>query len=46
MMASTINNPFMMEHARVKRKQIEEIEASLVQSGVEEICVAATKFKS
>jgi hypothetical protein len=29
MMASTINNPFMVEYARIKSKQIEEIEDSL-----------------
>jgi hypothetical protein len=29
MMASTINNPFMAEYARIKSKQIEEIEDSL-----------------
>jgi hypothetical protein len=29
MMASTINNPFMAEYARIKSKQIEEIENSL-----------------
>jgi hypothetical protein len=30
MMASTINNPFMVEYARIKSRQIEEIEDSLV----------------
>ena len=31
MMATTINNPFMVEYARIKSKQIEEIEDSLVK---------------
>ncbi len=31
MMATTINNPFMVEYARIKSKEIEEIEDSLVK---------------
>jgi hypothetical protein len=31
MMATTINNPFMVEYARIKSKEIEEIENSLVK---------------
>ncbi len=31
MMATTINNPFMVEYARIKSKQIEEIEDSLIR---------------
>jgi hypothetical protein len=31
MMAATITNPFMAEYARIKNKQIAEIEASLAQ---------------
>ncbi len=31
MMATTINNPFMVEYARIKSKELEEIEDSLVQ---------------
>nr|MDO8086877.1 hypothetical protein [Candidatus Sigynarchaeum springense] len=29
MMANSINNPFMVEYARIKNKEIEEIEDSL-----------------
>ncbi|MEX2681302.1 MAG: hypothetical protein Q6373_006860 [Candidatus Sigynarchaeota archaeon] len=31
MMATTISNPFMVEYARIKSKEIEEIEESLFQ---------------